>query len=142
VREREKHEEKRKRIKKLTRIKTFSLSLSLSLSQTHAHSHILAVQLPNDGSSNGYNRSETCLEYFPNIAYSSLKYVKDISPYCSYVKFTSEVDLVNQQIDNMLEDQSFETQVRANVSCLFSFHLISNLLIGNFSILWMFTTVH
>lgn len=74
------------------------------------------VQLPNDGSSNGYNRSETCLEYFPNIAYSSLKYVKDISSYCSYIKFTSEVDLVNQQIDNMLEDQSFETQVRANVS--------------------------
>ena len=56
------------------------------------------VELKNDGSANGYNRTGTILDYIPNIAYGSLNYVEDISSSCVYSRYEAEVNLTAAQI--------------------------------------------
>lgn len=55
------------------------------------------VQLKNDGPSNGYDRKGTILDYIPNIAYGSLKYVDDLSDECIHSKYGAELGLIEEQ---------------------------------------------
>ncbi len=57
------------------------------------------VELPNDGSANGDNRTGSILEYIPNIAYGSMKLVEDLSPQCTYTNYYAELVLSQQQIE-------------------------------------------
>ncbi len=56
------------------------------------------VQLPNDGSSNGDNRTGSILDYIPNIAYGSMELVEDLSPQCTYANYQAGVELSEQLI--------------------------------------------
>ena len=74
------------------------------------------VLLPNDGSANGNERKGSILEFLPNIAYGSLKFVEDLSPQCSYTKYQSEVDLIDQQVTLIANQTDLMRSLSYNVS--------------------------
>jgi hypothetical protein len=74
------------------------------------------VQLPNDGSSNGDNRTGSILDYIPNIAYGSMELVEDLSPQCTYTNYQAEVELSEQQIALISNETDLTRALSFNVS--------------------------
>ena len=97
------------------------------------------VELPNDGPSNGYNRTGTILDYIPNIAYSSLTFVEDLSPQCVYSKYEAEVNLAAAQVA-LISNETDLTSALANYVNHILSHSFSFLPLF-LSTLWRLTTV-
>jgi len=68
------------------------------------------VVLPNDGPVFS-NSSLSVNNYLPNIAYSSIELVTDLSSLCSFENFKSQTKLVSDVIDFALENQTTLTDV-------------------------------
>jgi hypothetical protein len=66
------------------------------------------VQLPNEASS---NEAGTLNDYIPNIAYTSMNYVADISGKCYFENFNKEVALINQEIQLLLDEENIAADV-------------------------------
>ena len=74
------------------------------------------VQLPNDGPSNGDNRTGSILDYIPNIAYGTMDLVEDLSPQCTYANYQAEVELSQQQIALISNTTDLTSALSYNVS--------------------------